>query len=169
MVARALEVEGFGTLAADLLRAGLAVPAHVAAGSTAGSRLEHQRAVAAALAAVARFETVLAATERLAPGAGAACATLLAGTADVTRSLRAFARAIGASPASTTRTAGPPADGDGEPAAPTPSVSTAPAASAAPSPPPGIADTVPPAPPMLSMPSRPARTRRPRGAARTGA
>jgi hypothetical protein len=70
------------------------VPAHIAAGSVAASRGEYQHALAAALASAARFETLVAAAERLAPNAADACARLLAGSADVTRSLRAFARVI---------------------------------------------------------------------------
>jgi four helix bundle protein len=93
-LARTLAAEGHGGLAGDLFRAGTAVPAHIAAGSVAASRGEYQHALAAALASAARFETLVAAAERLAPNAADACAALLAGSADVTRSLRAFARVI---------------------------------------------------------------------------
>jgi four helix bundle protein len=97
-LARTLTEHGLGALGADLFRAATAVPAHIAAGSTAAARTDHQRALGAALAAVARFETLVAAADRLAPGEAARCAALLAGTADVTRLLRAFTRAVGGAP-----------------------------------------------------------------------
>jgi four helix bundle protein len=77
-LARTLAAEGHGGLAGDLFRAGTAVPAHIAAGSVAASRGEYQHALAAALASAARFETLVAAAERLAPNAADACAALLA-------------------------------------------------------------------------------------------
>ncbi len=97
-LARTLAEQGLGGLGADLLRAATAVPAHIAAGSTAAARTDHQRALGAALAAVARFETLVAAADRLAPADAARCTALLAGTADVTRLLRAFTRAVGGAP-----------------------------------------------------------------------
>ena len=99
-LARTLAAEGHGGLANDLFRAGTAVPAHIAAGSVAATRADHQRALGGAMAAVARFETLVAAAERLAPRTGAGCTALLVGTGEVTRLLRAFARAIGGTRAS---------------------------------------------------------------------
>ena len=101
-LARTLAAEGLGGLANDLVRAGTAVPAHIAAGSVAATRADHQRALGSAMAAVARFETLVVAAERLAPQTGSGCAALLVGTGEVTRLLRAFARAIGGTPASST-------------------------------------------------------------------
>jgi four helix bundle protein len=98
-LAPALAAAGHDAAGADLVRAGAAVPAHIAAGGAAATRLEHQRVLHLALAAVARFETLVALAERLAPERAAQCAAVLAGTSDVSRQLRAFTRAIGGSPA----------------------------------------------------------------------
>lgn len=105
-LARTLAAAGHEHAATDLPRAAAAVPAHIAAGSTAGSRADYHRALAAALAAVARVETMVAIAERLAPGATPACTALLANAADLTRQLRAFARVM--SGAATVATSPPP-------------------------------------------------------------
>jgi hypothetical protein len=122
------------------------VPAHIAAGSVAGTRAEHQRSVAAAVAAVARFETLIATAERLAPAAAAECSALLAGTADVTRSLRAFARAIAGSGA-VDRT-GRDATSTAAAAAAAPDGTVPPADSTSPVHPPAASAAPPDAPPL---------------------
>lgn len=93
-LARTLDAAGLTPLATDLLRTGTAVPGHIAAGSVTTTRSEFQRALATALATVARLETLLATADRLAPATASHCAALLVGTGDLTRQLRAFARAV---------------------------------------------------------------------------
>lgn len=172
-LARTLAAAGHERAATDLPRAAAAVAAHIAAGSTAGSRADYHRALAAALAAVARMETMVAMTERLAPDAAPACAALLANSADLTRQLRAFARVLsGGAPAAAS---GPwrPAEPDGEPdapahASPEPSVSGA-APPGAPTSPSTANAAFPPAVPVSApmtapvpapIPKRPSRARR---------
>jgi len=176
-LARTLAAAGHERAATDLPRAAAAIPAHIAAGSTAGNRADYQRALAAALAAVARVETMVAMTERLAPDAAPACAALLANSADLTRQLRAFARVLSGAPAAAAppsrRLAAPHGGPDDHahaepetavPAADPPVVPTSHPTADATLPPAAPASAPPTAPPTAPvaapMPTRPARARR---------
>lgn len=87
------EQDGLG---GELRRAAASVPAAVAAGSLAGDRADHQRALQSAVAAVARVETLAALAERLGLVGTREVVDVLAGTGDVTRLLRGLTRFLAA-------------------------------------------------------------------------
>lgn len=93
-LAHAMPASEQNTLAADLRRAGAAVPTHVAAGNLAYDRGEYRRALLAAQTALARVETLALLAERLALVPSTDVAALLATSADTLRLVRALARAV---------------------------------------------------------------------------
>ena len=101
------EQDGLG---GELRRAAAAVPAAVAAGSLAADRVDHQRALQTAVAAVARVETLVALAERLEFVTTRDAIGVLSGSADVTRLLRGLARFL------VTRADGPRTSAPAEPA-----------------------------------------------------
>lgn len=103
-LARALPADE-GALAADLRRAGAAVPGHIAAGNLSYDPVEHRRALLAATGALARVETFALLAERLALASATEVAALLAESADTLRLVRGLARVAGAVPDATSRRA----------------------------------------------------------------
>lgn len=83
-------------LAADLRRAAAGVPAAVAASAMALDRVDQQRALQGATAALARLETLAALAERLEVLSAPEATALLFTSGDVTRLLRGLTRSVAA-------------------------------------------------------------------------
>ena len=97
-LAHALPTDEQHTLAADLRRAGAAVPTHIAAGNLSYDPVEHRRALLATQTALARVETLALLAEHLALAPAVEVAALLADSADTLRLVRALARVVGERP-----------------------------------------------------------------------
>ena len=103
-LAHAFPADEQHALAADLRRAGAAVPTHIAAGNLSYDAEEHRRALVATQTALARVETLALLAEHLALAPAPEVAALLAESADTLRLVRGLAR-VTATPVRSSRAA----------------------------------------------------------------